>query len=58
MKPAVPGQPGEREHRDRQRPGELGAVAAEAGDGVDVVAERRLALADRDHGEGGEVISV
>ena len=48
MKPAVPGKPGERQHADRQRPGQRRARSADARDRLDVVAERGLALA-RDH---------
>ncbi len=48
-------QPGQAEHRDRQRPGEQRPLAAEALDRADVVAEGGLALAGDDHREGGEV---
>ena len=49
------GNPGERQHRDRQRPGEPRAIGPKAGDGVDVIAVGRRALARDDHRERGDV---
>ena len=55
MKPGGRRKAGEGEHRDRQRPGEGRAIAAEPLDRPDVVAVAGLALADDDHREGRQV---
>ena len=55
MKPAVPGRPASASIAIVSGQASAGPLAAEALDRADVVAETGLALADRDHGERGEV---